>query len=131
LLHQPEDIAIDVSSGASRQQGDAYVGFHFLSRVGIKEKLCLFIGFDLDIRRRLEEMSRGKARRTSNFLLAQPSSSAGSSTPFKRVRHRNAESGSSNSAKPKPWGLFAGVMRRLKDLTGPHPFGSNGKNELN
>lgn len=36
--------------------------------------------------------------------------------------HLSAESGSSNSAKPKPWGLLAGVMRRLKTLTGPHAW---------
>ena len=33
---------------------------------------------------------------------------------------RSAPSGSSNSANPKPWGLLAGVIRRLNDLMGPH-----------
>ena len=26
---------------------DTYIGLHFLPRVGIEEKLCLFVGFDL------------------------------------------------------------------------------------
>ena len=60
--------------------------------------------------------------RTSSFLLAAPSSSAGNSTPWSNDRHRSAASGSSNSAKPNPWGLFAGVMSRLNDLTGPHAY---------
>lgn len=61
-------------------------------------------------------------RRTSNFLFAQPSSSAGNSTLLSNSRARKAPSGSSNSAKPNPWGLFAGVIRRLKDLIGPQAY---------
>ena len=57
---------------------------------------------------------------TSNFLLTQPSSNAGSSTLFNSAIARNAPSGSSNSANPNPWGLFAGVIKRLNDFTGPH-----------
>ena len=61
-------------------------------------------------------------KRTSSFLFAQPSSSAGSSIPFIRAIARSAPAGSSNSAKPKPCGLFAGVIRRLNDFMGPHAF---------
>ena len=61
-------------------------------------------------------------RRTSSFLLAQPSSRAGSSTPLRSASARNAPSGSWNSAKPKPCGLFAGVMRRLNDDIGPQAW---------
>jgi hypothetical protein len=45
---------------------------------------------------------------------------AGSSTPLRTAIARSAPSGSSNSANPKPCGLFAGVMRRLNALIGPH-----------
>lgn len=60
--------------------------------------------------------------RTSKFLLAQPSSNAGNSTPLSRLIARRALSGSSYSAKPKPWGLLAGVMRRLNEVTLPHAY---------
>jgi hypothetical protein len=56
---------------------------------------------------------------TNNFLFAHPSSNAGNSTPFSSFIALSALSGSSYSAKPNPWGLFAGVMSRLKDLIGP------------
>lgn len=72
------------------------------------------------MRRRLEMIILIMMGRTRSFLLAHPSSSAGSSTPWRSVKHLIAESGSSNSAKPNPCGLFAGVMSRLNDLTGPH-----------
>jgi hypothetical protein len=61
-------------------------------------------------------------RLTRSFLFAQPSSKAGSSTPFKSCIARKALSASSNSANPKPCGLFAGVISRLKDATGPHAY---------
>jgi hypothetical protein len=75
-----------------------------------------------------------RTERTSNFLFAQPSSNAGSSTPFKRESARNAPSGSTNSAKPKPCGFAAGVMSRLKEFIGPHACNSSGnvhQNEKN
>lgn len=67
-------------------------------------------------------MDRFYIRLTSNFLFTHPSSNAGNSTPLSNAIARNAPSGSWNSAKPKPWGLFAGVMRRLKEFTKPHAY---------
>lgn len=83
------------------------------------------------MRRRFETISKVGMGRTRSFLFAHPSSSAGSSMPWRRVRHLIAESGSSNSANPNPCGLFAGVMSRLNDLTGPHAwrFNSNHNSE--
>ena len=71
--------------------------------------------------RRRHEMScpQDWSQRTSSFLFAQPSSKAGNSIPFSKLKARRAPAGSSYSAKPNPWGLFAGVISRLKDLMGP------------
>ena len=97
-------------------QERTHVCLHLLARVRVEEQLCLLISLDLDSslsdeRRWTEKLSR----RTKSFLLTQPSSRAGSSTPLSNAIARNAPSASWNSANPNPCGLFAGVISRLKD----------------
>jgi hypothetical protein len=84
---------------------------------GSRGLICLYLRVKVDMEGIDDEVEIGH---TNSFLLAQPSSSAGNSTPFNSARARNAPSGSTNSAKPKPWGLLAGVMRRLNEFICPH-----------
>ena len=95
---------------------------HFLRLISVQEHLRLLIRFNLCHCSRLDAETDFCTELTSSFLFTHPSSNAGNSTPLSNVIARNAPSGSWNSANPNPWGLFAGVMRRLKEFTGPHAW---------
>jgi hypothetical protein len=96
-----------------------HIGCHLLRSISIKEKLGLFVGFDLECKNKMTLRRMSSHLRTKSCLLAQPSSKAGSSIPFNRSMAAIIASGVSNSAKPKPWGLLAGVIMRLNVFSCP------------